>query len=168
MRAFLKSEKPSIRISGSPKFSKDVANSFLDFVQKKKISPKVAEDLRKQRFILNIAIFFHDLLKDFFNTIRSKIQKIFEPKNGKKNQKKDQKYIEKENVLGKHLDDVYSALLETKFCTEQLHKILKLYIDSIIVDFRSSTPVDNSDKKMMESNNNDVIEKKTWPSAYQA
>ncbi|KAM0800510.1 hypothetical protein BDR22DRAFT_889224 [Usnea florida] len=66
MRAFVESEKPSMKISGSPKFSKDVANSFLDFVQKKSISPEVAEDLREQRSTLNVAMLFHGLLGDFF------------------------------------------------------------------------------------------------------
>ena len=66
MRAFVESEKPSMKISGSPKFSKDVTNSFLDFVQKKSISPEVAEDLREQRSTLNVAMLFHGLLGDFF------------------------------------------------------------------------------------------------------
>ena len=168
MRAFLENENPSLKITGSPKFSANVAESFLafveDVVQDVSMSPEVEGDLRNQRFTINVAIFFHCLLKRFFNTIRSSIQEIFGPKD----QKKDQKHIKRENIFQTHITDVYGALLAIDFCKEELDEILKLYIESIPVDTRPPSPVNNGDKEMEESDDDDVIEEKTWPSAYRA
>ena len=152
MREFLSNENNLSRVPESIPIKDKTIEDFRLLLKKCEISmdDQTDSDITAKLFTSKVAIFFHGLLKKFFKTIADELFQLREKT--------------EEIEFEKHLTALYKGLIGFKICTEQLQEMLDLYLKSLNIEEKPSTPGSCDDNNVEEYD--EEIEDKTWLDAF--
>ena len=152
MRKFLSTENGSSEVPENIPVNKKTIEVFRVLLKRVEISidAQTNSDMEANLFTSKVAILFHRLLKKFFTTIDDELKSL--------RQKIEQKEFEN------HLKVLYKNLLGFKICFAQLQEMLDLYLKSLKIEEKPSTPGFPDDNNV--EGPDEEIEDKAWVNAF--